>query len=193
MNLLISLKCPGCGANLSGENSSKIFFCFTCSNAFNVGENKLSRYPLVYTKPGKEKPGEMEYFPFWRLESSYNALADSRVVGGGKYIFYIPGFFIKNINYFGDIGFYYLKKGVSPQPGPRKKAGVFTAERSLAKAAVYPGIYIKKMETQKSGAAPHDIEVIHHTASVFLIPFYKEDHFFYDSYLDWKYPSGALN
>ncbi len=193
MSHLISLKCPGCGANLSGENNSKIFFCYSCSNAYNIGESKLSRYPLVYIKPGIEKPMDMEYFPFWRLESSYKTLADSRVVGGGKTIFYIPGFFIKNINYFGDIGFYYLKKGITPEPGTRKQAKVFTAERNLANAAVYPGIYMKKMETRKNGSAPLELEVKHHTASVFLIPFYKEGHFFYDSYLDWKYPAGALN
>ncbi|MCP4218424.1 MAG: hypothetical protein GY765_27560, partial [bacterium] len=116
----VSLKCSGCGGNLDGANNSKVFFCTACHLACNVEGDTLSKFALNYAEPKIDKNYERLYFPFWHFESEVTVLdkgSDQTTRDSG--LFYVPAFFIKNINYFGDIGYYYLLKQVRPQPGSR--------------------------------------------------------------------------
>ena len=109
MSRLISLKCPDCQVNLSGENNSKVFFCHSCGSCFNVGEDKLHKFPVRYIKPQIVKKLKQVYFPFWQFETQYTfhdkgSTGTATDTETSDYMnsreFYIPAFFIKNINYF---------------------------------------------------------------------------------------------
>ncbi|MCP5106003.1 MAG: hypothetical protein GY950_21645 [bacterium] len=182
MKRAISLKCPDCQANLSGENTSTVFLCHTCAFCFNVGAEKLNKYPLVYIKPKVERKEEQVYFPFWQIESEFTMKSHT-----GIRLFHIPAFFIKNINNFGDIGYYYLQKNVTLEPGNRKDLEALPADRDIKRAAQYPYIYLCK-ENNETG-----ISLKHKSASMALVPFYKTGTHYFDSILSWKYPLGAVN
>ncbi|HLP47244.1 MAG TPA: hypothetical protein VK469_14930 [Candidatus Kapabacteria bacterium] len=197
MSRAICLKCIQCRCNLSGENNSKVFFCHTCALAFNVDTalGKLLPYPLLYIKPrGTAETGQV-YFPFWQFESRYTLDGSVPVDSSFSRTFYIPAFFIKNINYFGDIGYFYMKHKVILEPGPRNRIEVFAADRDIRHAARYPQIYLAKenyptLRDMKKGFP--EVQVKHLKAGVILVPFYKTEHSYVDSILSWKYPSGAL-
>lgn len=197
-NMVVSLKCPVCQVNLEGENNSKVFFCYTCNKGYNVSEDKLHPFELFYINPKEIKEMAQVYFPFWQFESRY-ALQGHDVAAGsttGDYmnsgIFYVPAFFIKNINYFGDIGFYYFKNSVVLNPGKRQNLTVFPADRDVNRAAQYPYIYMCKAHLKDGKGEVTDVVMKHQKASLVLVPFYKTGSYFYDSIISWKYPSGAL-
>lgn len=196
----IGLKCPDCQANLSGENNSKAFFCFNCSFCFNVNvkEGKLNRYRVLYIKPQRVRESERVYFPFWQIESSYTfGDRDAGEAPANIRLFHIPAFFIKNINNFGDIGYYYMKKDIIPEPGDREKLEVLPVVRDIQTAAIYPDIYLRKdagetPHPQSGQSQPPAITVKHRKAAMALVPFYKEGQYYFDSILSWKYPTGAV-
>ncbi len=195
----IALKCSGCQANLDGENNSKVFFCFNCSFCFNVNvkEAKLDRYPLLYINARTPRESERVYFPFWQIESSYTFPNRETGEDASKTrLFHIPAFFIKNIDNFGDIGYYYMRKNVTPEPGNREKLDVLPAVRDIQTAALYPYIYLCKEtgETAPGNRQSHPpaIEIEHRKAAMVLVPFYREGHYYFDSILSWKYPTGAV-
>lgn len=200
----ITLKCPDCQANLGGENNSKAFFCLNCSFCFNVNVNKgkLDKYRLLYVKSQSVREAERIYFPFWQIESSYALLDQNAGEDTPKVrLFHIPAFFIKNINNFGDIGYYYLRKNIVPEPGNREKLEILPAIRDIQTAALYPDIYLRKEagEITRGTSPPRfgqsqqpAFTVKHLKAAMALVPFYKEGHYYYDSILSWKYPTGAV-
>jgi hypothetical protein len=197
MSQAICLKCPQCRTNLSGENNSKVFFCHTCTLCFNVdtATGKLLQYPVRYINPQKTVGAEQIYFPFWQFESRYTLDGSAPTDSSLTRTFYIPAFFIKNINYFGDIGYYYMKHNVVLEPGSWKRMEVFPADRDLRHAARYPQIYLTKenfptLREMRKGFS--DVQVKHLKAGVVLVPFYKVEHSYIDSILTWKYPAGAL-
>lgn len=199
MNRPILLQCPQCHTNLNGENNGKVFFCHTCTIAFNVDTalGKLLQYPLFYIKPAKIEDLEQHYFPFWKFESRYTLDGSTPTDNSFTRTFYVPAFFIKNINYFGDIGFFYMKNKVTLEPGPRSHLAIFSADRDLRHATQFPQIYLAKenyptLRDMKKGFP--DVRVKHLKAGVLLVPFYKnkKEHSFVDSILSWKYPYGAL-
>lgn len=195
----ISLKCTQCRANLSGENNNKVFFCHVCALCFNVDVTmgKLLQYPLLYIVPKETKKFEQVYFPFWQFESRYALDGSVPTENSASRTFYIPAFFIKNINYFGDIGFFYMRNKIILEPGPRRPLEIFAADRDLRHAAQYPQIYLTKenyptlRDMRKEFS---EVKVKHLKAGVVLVPFYKnkDEHSYVDSILSWKYPSGAL-
>lgn len=193
MSQIISLKCPNCQSNLGGENNSKVFFCHPCSICFNLGKDKLSKFPLLYIKPKIVKELEQLYFPFWQFECRYT-FNDQSFNGehSDSRVFHIPAFFIKNINYFGDIGYYYMKNNVKLEEESRKELVVSPADRDLKHAALYPKIYLCKEASRKRQNEFLEITVTHEKVSMVLIPFYRTEHHYFDSILFWKYPYGAL-
>lgn len=197
MSRAICLKCPQCQTNLSGENNSKVFFCHACALCFNVdlALGKLLQYPLLYINPCKTASLEQVYFPFWQFESRYTLDGTAPTDHSSTRTFYIPAFFIKNINYFGDIGYYYMQNNVILEPGPFKRQVVFPADRDLRHAARYPQIYLTKenfptLRDMRKGFS--EVQVKHLKAGIALVPFYKAEHSYSDSILSWKYPAGAL-
>jgi len=189
----IKLKCDRCSGNLSGQNNSAVFFCLVCGRGCDVsGESKIC-YELKYAQPEKEHELQMEYFPFWHLICDFtieNTSDNTRLEGGDDFL--IPAFFIKNINYFGDIGLFYRQKEVTPHFGEKLEIGVFPADRGVNYALKYPYIYLMKEYSRTVGAEFLNIEVVKKEAELVLVPFYKKDHAYFDSILFWKYPSGAL-
>ncbi len=189
----IKLKCDRCSANLSGKNNNCIFFCLSCARGCDVsGESKVC-YSMNFALPGKEQNLPMEYFPFWHLRSEYsveNISEENKLEGFTD--FYIPAFFIKNINYFGDIGLYYMQKEIKFQFGERLDIPVFPADRGLKDALNYPYIYLMKEYSKRTEAELLNVDILNTRAGLILIPFYKKGHSYIDSYLLWNYPSGAL-
>lgn len=195
MSRLISLKCPDCQVNLSGENNSKVFFCQPCGSCFNVGEDKLHKFPVRYIKPQSVKKLKQVYFPFWQFETRYTFHGEGATATSdymNTRVFYIPAFFIKNINYFGDIGFYYMKKNVVLEPESRRNLEIFPADRDVTRAAQYPYMYMCKENTKRIQNDFSNLTMKHQKAAMALVPFYKTENYYYDSILSWKYPSGAL-
>ncbi len=192
-NSSISLQCPGCKANLSGDNISKVFFCLPCGWSFNVDREKgeLLRYGLITVEPKLELGGEGIYFPFWQLECAYRV--EGRETGAGETVglFYVPAFLIRNINYFGDTGFQYVRKRVVLTPGPARNYPILSAARDIRSAVRYPHVYLSREFTGTNQAAPQ-ISVTPRKASVALVPFFKKDQQYVDTYISWKYPTGAM-
>ena len=195
MSDLISLKCPGCSRNLEGENNSKVFFCRDCNNSFYVYKNTLKEYPLIYmeSRAAQQAQQEMIYFPFWKIASGYKVYdVEQKKEHRDERDFYVPAFFIRNINYFGDIGYFYMQKSVILSPGQRKKIPIFPADRGLKEASKYPLMYLYKYESQKVRGRTFNINTTHKSFAVVLVPFYKTGTGYVDSILSWEYPSGAL-
>lgn len=197
MNELISLKCPDCKNNLTGENNSQVFFCLKCNSCFDIegkiDKKKSNKYSVGYIKPKIKKNLPLIYFPFWKISSEYkisNTVLDSETSGSEN--FYIPAFFIKNISYFGDIGFYYLKKKINLISDEPKNFPVFPADRSLKYAIKYPLIYLTKIESEKKSGNYSEININNKDFFMELVPFYWTDRKYCDSILLWKYPTGAL-
>ena len=189
----IRLKCDRCSRNLSGSNNSKVFFCLQCERALDISKGEPRFYKLKFAVPLRKRDLPMEYFPFWLLKSEYsieNTEDGSELTGMHDFI--IPSFFIKNINYFGDIGLYYKLKDIKPEYGERKDIPVFPADRGLEDANKYPYIYLMKERSQKIRSQSLNIHVREIGVELILVPFYRTDHSYFDSFLSWKYPSGAL-
>ena len=135
----------------------------------------------------------MVYFPFQMIETEYIVKrSDTGHEVRSKSGFLIPLFFIKNINYFGDIGYYYFLKRISPQKDIDRGFPIFPADRSYDDVKPYPEIYLLQSESEKAGIEMVSTNVDIQNSSVCMIPFYKKETDYYDSYLFWKYPSGAL-
>lgn len=176
-----------------GNNNSKVFFCLPCDIGYDISGKKTGIFNLDFGEPRRKKDFLMEYFPFWKLECEI--VLENRSENSKKRstnVFYVPSFYIKNINYFGDIGYYYLKKKVAIETGEKKDFGVFPADRSLEDVRPYPKIYLQKSMSKEINKFDLDINVRIIKESLILIPFYFRDHSYYDSILLWKYPSGAL-
>lgn len=195
MNDLISLKCTECKSGLAGENNSRVFFCRYCSSAFYVYQNILRRYPIHYIEPGTQNLENRRtvYFPFWQIESEFKVKSKEADWGyASENLFYIPAFFIRNVDYFGDIGYYYLQKKVIFKPGKPQDIPIFAANRGLKEASKYPLLYLLKAESQRRKGEELDINVKNRDFSIILVPFYKMGFDYVDSALSWKYPGGAL-
>ena len=191
--MLITLNCPKCRENLEGANNSKLFFCKACNLVYDVSDSKPKRYDLFYISPKIKREHSMIYFPFWQIYSRYQI----RVTGKPEEdfqarLFYVPAFFIKNINYFGDIGYYIMANNIVLKTGEKADLPVFPGDRGLSDSIVYPRIYLVMETAQKSRNEEMDINIDHKEVSVALIPFYQVEKDFYDSVINWKYPSGAL-
>lgn len=187
------LQCSGCGGKLEGENNSRIFFCRLCKLAFDMGNDESEPTIFSYIAPLLKKEYPMVYFPFQRI----SAVIRIKDVGSGgetasKSVFHIPLFFIKNVNNFGDIGYYYFLKKIVPEPDIDRELPIFPADRSYNDLKPYPEIYIRRRESEKRGMDSFLIEIQSRRDEIMLIPFYKYVTDYYDSYLFWKYPSGAL-
>jgi|GEM_PF-1330864 len=189
----IKLKCDRCSANLSGKNNNCVFFCLSCGRGCDVSGESSVFYSMKFATPGKTQDLPMEYFPFWHLRSEFSVENTSEGnILEGLTDFYIPAFFIKNINYFGDLGLYYMQKEMKLQYGERLDIPVFPADRGLIDAMNYPYIYLMKEYSRKTGADYVNVNILKTGAGLVLIPFYKKGHSYFDSYLLWNYPSGAL-
>lgn len=190
---LIKLKCRHCGNALAGENNSRIFFCRVCDRGWDVDEEEMREYPLVYVRPEKESRRPATYFPFWRIESDYS-VSDPQTFRHeiGNRIFFIPAFFIKNINYFGDIGYFYTQKRIAPAEGPKRTIPIFPADRGLKHVLAYPSIYLFKEISQTEDVERIEIRMEPKRYAILLIPFHKIDSEYVDSLISWRYPSGAL-
>ncbi|MEN8153898.1 MAG: hypothetical protein ABFR75_07725 [Acidobacteriota bacterium] len=193
MSNIKKLKCRKCGNNLTGKNNSKIFFCLSCRLGYDISGEKAGMYNLAFGEPVRKENFLMEYFPFWKLNCEINVENRSEdIKKRSEVIFYIPSFYIKNINYFGDLGYYYMKKNVVIDTGEKKDLQVFPADRGLNDVISYPKIYLLKDLSKEINKLDLDINVRILEKSLILIPFYFKDHLYYDSILFWKYPSGAL-
>ncbi len=195
MSELISLKCPHCGTPLLGENNSHLFFCRSCDRGWDVEreENRLQEYPLAYAKAGNEMKLAGRYFPFWRIEIPY-ALTEpaTQEKESGVRISFVPAFFIKNINYFGDIGFFYTQKKIQVEMEHKRDYVIFPADRGLKDALAYPLVYFFKERSLSRSVEKTEIRLEPGLASLLLIPFFRSDKEYIDSLILWKYPPGAL-
>lgn len=194
MSRVILLKCRKCNASLEGENNSKVFFCTNCNLGYDIEGDLQKIYHLSYIEPKIKKELPQIYFPFWALSCEYTIKDSSEEKETReKRNFYVTAFFIKNINYFGDIGYYLSLNRVNLNPAKKKKIPIFPADRSLKNSVSFPLIYLYQDKTKKEkNEGSLEIDIKHKKISLVLIPFYKHKHQYFDSILFWKYPSGAL-
>ena len=193
MNPLRKLKCLHCGNALAGENNSRVYFCRICDRGWDMEDDGMREYPLVYVRPGKEAKQPAVYFPFWRLENDYS-ISDPQTFRNeaGSRISYVPAFFIKNINYFGDIGYFYTLKRIVPAEDQKRNLPIFPADRGLKHALAFPSIYFYKEMSLVEEVERIDIRMEPKRFTVLLVPFYKTNTEYVDSLISWRYPSGAL-
>lgn len=67
------LVCPNCGGNLPVEPEDVIFFCATCSRAWQIHGADLTETPheiaqVTSKAPPAGRPLDLIYLPFWRLD-----------------------------------------------------------------------------------------------------------------------------
>lgn len=190
--MLISLVCSRCQKNLLGENNSRVFFCLDCGLGFDISGSSPKAFGLFFTDARIKKAYPLIYFPFWRITSGYTVMVDNqRVHEPRKRDFFVSAFFIKNIDYFGDIGFYLTANNIQLGSGKRRDFPVFPADRGLDDGVAYPRIFLYREESKKRKGL-FDIQIDHEDICIALIPFYRIDSDYYDSIIFWKYPSGAL-
>ena len=190
--MLISLVCPRCRKNLMGENNSKVFFCLDCLLGFDISEESPKQFGLFFTDARIQKDNPATYFPFWRINSQYKIIYEEKQSSEPrKRDFYVSSFFIKNIDFFGDIGYYFTLNNIQLDTGKRFDFPVFPADRGLKDIIAYPRIFLYKEESKKRKQV-FDIHIDHKEISIGLVPFYRFNSDYYDSVIFWKYPSGAL-
>lgn len=193
MSDLLSLKCPHCGNGLDGANNSLVFFCTSCPRGLELEENQLTSYRLHFTKPPKELSPEAVYFPFWRIVSEYVSGGQAANGNRGERVSLVPAFFIKSINYFGDIGYYYTLKKITPVEEEKGQGWpIFPADRDLKSALAYPAIYLYREIFRDQDVEKINLQFQHREFTLLLVPFFKVNEIFVDPFILWKYPSGAL-
>ena len=69
------LVCPNCGGDLPVEPDDVIFFCITCSRAWQIHGADLSETPheiaqVASKAPPTGRPVDLVYLPFWRLDGA---------------------------------------------------------------------------------------------------------------------------
>jgi len=187
------LNCTICGNLLSGENNSRIFFCRPCRLAYGTStEDSVSPQKFYFAKPLLIREFPKIYFPFQIFGMKYTIMHQDGEDISGEQKIYIPLIFIKNINYFGDIGYYYFLKKVSPMEGSDEGFKIFPADRNRIDLTPYPEIYLLRRETEKDGLGSVSVKTDLKKEGIVMIPFYRYKSEYYDSYLFWKYPSGAV-
>lgn len=190
--MLILLGCPRCQKNLVGENNSKVFFCLDCGLGFDVSENPPKHFGLFFTDPRIQKDHPSVYFPVWKISSEYKIIyKNHEPTQSSLRFFYVTAFFIKNIDYFGDIGYYFTVNNIQLTPGRRRNFPVFPADRGFQDVIGYPRIFLSTEASNKKRRFL-DIHIDHKDISIGLVPFYRMNSDCYDSIIFWKYPSGAL-
>lgn len=193
---LLELKCKNCMSNLEAYNNSKVFFCKNCDIAYNLTDKGLKPFEITFAKPFKTMNSKSFYFPFWEIETQYDIFIQEKLNKENKLItkkILVPSFYIKNINYFGDIGYYYFQKEVEIEEDIKKNLEIFPADRNLKNSIKYPEIYILKHYSTKPTIKHFKLNDIKYLkARMILIPFYFENNYYFDSQILWKYPSGAL-
>ena len=193
MTDIIHLKCPDCKKSLEGENNSKVFFCRICHHCFDINMGKASKYPVEYFKSVIHKDRSKVYFPFWNIRAEYkitDSIDDNEV--SERRNFFVPAFFVKNVNYFGELGFQYMQKKVAIEKGEPEDLPIFPADRGLEKSAPYPLLYLYSERTKKKKGSTPEISFKHKNFSIALIPFYRKDREYFDSVLFTRFPSGVL-
>lgn len=192
--MLVLLKCPRCNRDLRGANNSKIFFCTGCDRGYDLDDGQLQGYPVFYIESKIKKENPQVFFPFWRILSEYRiSPPDQNPLPAENKFFYIPAFFIKNISFFGDIGYYLTFKNIELKQTRKKDLAIFPADRGLKDCLVYPLIYLYQAETSnKKRRKLVDITIDHRDISLVMISFYKINGRYQDSIISWEYPSGAL-
>ena len=194
---LLELKCKNCMLELDAHNNSKVFFCRNCNLAYNLTQKKeLKEFKIIYAKQLKQMDTKSIYFPFWEIETEYDIFIEEGMSKENKKLnntILVPSFFIKNINYFGDIGYYYFQKEVKIQGDNKRDFTIFPADRNLNESVKYPELYILKHYSSKPTVKNFKLNSINYLkANLILIPFYFENNYYFDSQILWKYPSGAL-
>jgi len=193
MSDLLPLKCPRCGKGLEGENNSKVFFCRPCALGLNWHAGAFEAYPLLYVQPTREVRGPSMYFPFWLIESRYDVTQRTAYERrSGQRISYVPAFFIRHINNFGDIGFYYTGRSIGFETGPDRSLPLFPADRNLQNALALPLVYFWKLLSLECDIETLDVRLEHERFSLLLIPYEQSGSDWIDPLISWRYPSGAL-
>jgi hypothetical protein len=69
------LVCPNCGGDLPVEPDDVIFFCITCSRAWQIHGTDLTETPHEIAQVASKSPpagraADLVYLPFWRLDSA---------------------------------------------------------------------------------------------------------------------------
>ena len=155
--------------------------------------DRIESLGFYFATPFLKKDLPMVYFPFQMIDTEFIVKrSDTGSELRSKLKFFIPLFFIKNINYFGDIGYYYFLKKISPENDIDRGYPIFPADRCYDDVKPYPEIYLLQYESEKVGIELISTEFHIIDKSIHMIPFYKNETDYYDSYLFWKYPSGAL-
>jgi hypothetical protein len=190
---MIALQCPTCGHDLQGENNSRVFFCRECALGLDLDEGRLVPYRLRVIQPLKKPAGRPVYFPMWAIESQVS-VSDSgqHESGAQRRLSLVPALFIKNINYFGDIGFYLTMRRVPLQETRLEPNPILPADRSLRDALVYPAIYFYREQAMNRDIGPLTARFLHQRFAILLVPFVERDGEFVDALIEWKYPTGAL-
>lgn len=193
MNDLIDLHCPRCRQPLDGENNSRVFFCLPCGAAYDLQDQGLEPYDLHVVQPPQPPAGEPVYFPLWAIESRLTVTAGATATQAeSTRLSLVPALFIKNVNYFGDIGMYYTWKRVPLPLGPRVPLPVLPADRGLRAALAYPAVYLYREQSLNRDIGAFRYGFRHHRFGMLLVPFARQQDEFVDPLLGWRYPSGAL-
>lgn len=187
----ISLQCPHCGQPLEAENVSRVFFCRPCRRGFTLDGGSLQGTPLHPLAPLRPMQAPAVYFPFWCIQG------ESRVEEGdatecAQQTFYVPAFLIRNINNFGDVGFFFSRRALTVQQGRFLDLPIFPAARALPQALAYPAVYVAAELAKTRDMDKVRVTVTPHKASLVLVVFYRLEEGFCDSLIGWKYPPGAL-
>lgn len=187
---LLSLKCPRCCGDLEGENNNRVFFCRNCRVGIDFSHSREKEFPLDFAAPAINRPESSRYFAFWLFQAAYPIHSEAQKKIPGRTVhFWVPAFFIKNTSYFGDIGWYYTNRGITPRMENCRKLKLFPADRGEKHAAIYPEIYATRLAAEASQALA-EIRIL--STRLVWIPFYENKREFIDSILGWSYPFGAL-
>lgn len=190
---MVALQCPQCAQALQGENNSRVFFCLDCALGLDLEEGRLVPYHLHIVQPQLKMAARPIYFPLWAIESQLTVSDPTRNEAGDRQrLSLVPAVFIKNVNYFGDIGFFYTMKRVPLTEGPRQPWPIFPADRNLRDALVYPAVYFFREQAMARDIGQLEARFLHQRFTLLLVPFSRHDNEFVDSLIDWHYPAGAL-
>ncbi len=195
--IVLALRCPRCGAALSGTQQDVVFWCGGCHVPHEVvGERFVERRGRIARGSlGSDTP--VLHLPLWAFRVSYatrwedperEALA--RHLPVVEWV-YVTAFELHNASYFGDPGQIYTEKLVRLEEGPL--APVAGCTRSLDEAKAYVEPHLLTIIDRRVDVTDLELSSTIQEVMLWGVPFFDEQDALRDGILGLKIPAAAVD